>query len=453
MASMASSGAAAPKRIERIVASRKNAHGRTTRNTNKGATSLSQGEGASIGGPNNPPNTQPTSVVLELIEADKQSPNHPSQIGKALKQKGFSSFTEIEKLGKFRFRINTTDETRLRKLKLDGDNLRVYEPKNKDHTILFVRGVPLNFEEDEIIENIEVDCPVLQVQRIKRKGSNRDLVDTYNVKITVEGNQIPNSVKIYGCGFKAELYIFPIRQCQNCWRYGHGAKHCTSRTRCASCGGTHDQSVCEKDARCPNCKKPHKANDPTCPEMQRHKKIRLAMREKQIPFSQAESCFPRLTNRFDLLSEEMAGGSDSFPELPGSSQPASSYSPRRRRSCTPRHQDEPNRTTENALQPTSQTKEPSNACRRCQENPFKATDFERLISWLRKEFLTEIRGKRWLADLKSLHMKIAQRIRTTQSELDRDQLLIEIGQDIQKIIADNELQEESRSNQNQHSGV
>nr|XP_029732734.1 uncharacterized protein LOC115268731 [Aedes albopictus] len=346
MASMASSGAAAPKRIERIVASRKNAHGRTTRNTNKGATSLSQGEGASIGGPNNPPNTQPTSVVLELIEADKQSPNHPSQIGKALKQKGFSSFTEIEKLGKFRFRINTTDETRLRKLKLDGDNLRVYEPKNKDHTILFVRGVPLNFEEDEIIENIEVDCPVLQVQRIKRKGSNRDLVDTYNVKITVEGNQIPNSVKIYGCGFKAELYIFPIRQCQNCWRYGHGAKHCTSRTRCASCGGTHDQSVCEKDARCPNCKKPHKANDPTCPEMQRHKKIRLAMREKQIPFSQAESCFPRLTNRFDLLSEEMAGGSDSFPELPGSSQPASSYSPRRRRSSTPRHQDEPNRTTE-----------------------------------------------------------------------------------------------------------
>ncbi|XP_021694242.1 uncharacterized protein LOC110674277 [Aedes aegypti] len=203
-------------------------------------------------------------MVLELIETDRNSPQHSAVVGKFLKRQGFNHFTEIEKLGKFRFKIATTEEQRLKRTKLDEGNLRIYERKNMNQTIAFIREVTLSFEEAEMLENIEADVPVLKVQRIKIRGRNKELLDTYNVKATDEGHQVPNRIHVYGCSFRAELCIFPIRQCKNCWRYGHGAKLCTPRTRCAACGGGHEVSVCDKDAKCPNCKRGHKADDPEC---------------------------------------------------------------------------------------------------------------------------------------------------------------------------------------------
>ncbi|XP_062565665.1 uncharacterized protein LOC134227967 [Armigeres subalbatus] len=272
--------------MKRIVDSRKNAHGRVTRlQSRQEDANRNQNTGGTEDSNRDPQNTQQTgtteTVILELIDTDKNGPNHPCQMGKLLRGKGFSAYTDIVKIGKFRFKIVTNEISRLRKLKLETDNLRIYEPKNNNQTIVFVKGVPESFDEDEMVENIETDFPVLKVQRIRRMGRNNELQDTSNIKVTVEGGQVPDKVRIYGCYFRAELYIFPVRQCKNCWRYGHGAKHCTSRTRCASCGGCHDVSVCSKDTKSPNCKRGHKADDPGCPERQRHKSIRLAMRESK----------------------------------------------------------------------------------------------------------------------------------------------------------------------------
>lgn len=450
-------------RVQRIVDSRKTANGRLTRQSKKGTSNCEQGEGASLGASSDPPATQSLSVVVELIDMNQPSPNHPSQVGKVLKTKGFSNFSEIEKVGKFRFKITTEDIRRLKKVNLEDNNLRFYEPKITNHTLIFVRGVPPAFEEEEMLENMEADSPILKVQRLKRLGRDKQLFDTYNIKVTVEGEEVPNRVRIYGCSFRAELYIFPIRQCQNCWRYGHRSKHCTSRTRCASCGGSHNESACDKEARCPNCKGGHKAGDPSCPELQRHKKIRLAMKEKQIPFNQAESHYPRLENRFGLLNEEEAGGSHPFPSLLDEQQgTTASLSPGRERSLSTASQrrerqdrQSPPAVPIDAPPTSSSSKDPEPRCHRCPENPIKATDFERIISWLRTEFLAEVRSKRWLVALKDIHAKIAFKVQSFETELDRDQLLIEVSQDIQQIIVENtqHQHEETRTNQYQHSGV
>ncbi|XP_062534487.1 uncharacterized protein LOC134203619 [Armigeres subalbatus] len=239
---MTKTGEEAANRIKRIVESRKGVQGIITRQQTKrdgaGSTEIN-GPGSTHMANRDAPSTQPSTIVLELIETDKNFPDHPSQVGKFLKRKGFSHFTEIGKVGRFRFKVETSDVRRMKSLNLEEGNLRIYEPKNLNQTIVFVRGVPLNFDEEEMLENIEADFPVVKVQRIKRRNRNKDLVDTYNIKVTVEGGRVPNRVKIYGCNFRAELYIFPIRQCKHCWRYGHGAKYCTSMTHCSSCGGSH----------------------------------------------------------------------------------------------------------------------------------------------------------------------------------------------------------------------
>lgn len=164
-----------------------------------------------------------------MIDTEKNHPNHPTLVGKFLRERGYLDCTEITKLGKIHFKIDTKSEAGLRRLNLAEINLRPYEPKNRNHTIAFVRGVPESFAEDEMLDNSEAEYQVIQVQRIKRRDRNGGLQDTTNIKVTVEGTQVPKWLKIYGCNFRPELYIFPIRQCQNCWRFGHGAKFCTAK--------------------------------------------------------------------------------------------------------------------------------------------------------------------------------------------------------------------------------
>nr|XP_029712624.1 uncharacterized protein LOC115257299 [Aedes albopictus] len=461
---MATGGTGSTNRVKRIVDSRRNAHGRVTRlqtKNNKPNDDQRSQTGPSVIGVTNEAPTAP--VILELINPNEKHPNHPCDVGKFLKAKGFNNFGEIRQVGRFRFKIESTEEQHIRKIKLSDGNLQIYEPKSKNQTMIFVRGVPLNFEEEEMLANMEAESPVLAVQRMKRRARNNELVDTYNVKVTVEGGHVPGRIRVYGCSFRAELYIFPIRQCKNCWRYGHGASHCTSKTRCAACGGEHDVSVCNKGTRCPNCKRGHQANDPACPEMQRHKNIRSTMKEKQIPFNQAASFFPRLENQFDLLSEVGEGDAEPFPTLGGVHRKNKTVRSRRRSGSTTRHQDEDREWSTTATSLISPTQASDTGARErqrtgsegCPMNPLKATDLERFISWLRQGFLAETRAKRWLVSLKDLSLKIAQRIQTTNTELERDQLLIEISQDIQQIIEENDdiQQETARTNQNQHSGV
>ncbi|XP_062557366.1 uncharacterized protein LOC134222240 [Armigeres subalbatus] len=451
-------------RPKRIVDSRKTV-GRVTRQ----AKSKEQGQAS---GPNTsgnhtndqPTNTEqeePTTVVLEMIDTEGNFPNHPIFVGKFLREKGFYNFTEITKLGKFRYKIDTGAEAELRRIKLVDANLIVYVPKNKNTTITFIKGVPISFEEAEMKLNIEAEHPVTQVQRIKRRDRNGELQDTTNIKVTVDGPQVPKWVKIFGCNFRPELYIFPIRQCKNCWRFGHGAKFCTAQSRCATCGGKHPSSDCKTDAKCPNCKLKHGANDPECPERQRHMKIRETMRTKQISFSQAETHYPKLQNHFNLLGN-LENEDDTFPSLAqtnsGNGQTNRSFEGlrnRRQQNNSRSRETSHERSGSTPPMETSgeQRAEPSIACSRCYENPFKSTDFERFIAWLQHKFFEETRPKRRLRALYELQQKIVQRVHLANSELDRDQLLIEISQDIQMIIEEHSQEETPRTNTNQQSGV
>lgn len=166
-------------------------------------------------------------VYFEPIDTGKEYPTQPVELARILTQKRFKDYREVTKIGRFQFKVVVTDagaENKLKSLNLGSHNLKIHLPRKNSSTILFVKGVPLDFGDEEIKDCITTETEVLEVQRIKRRVKE-NLVDTSNLRITVAGQKVPRLVKIYGCAFKCELYIFPIRQFQNCWRFGHSAKN------------------------------------------------------------------------------------------------------------------------------------------------------------------------------------------------------------------------------------
>lgn len=405
---------------------------------------VSQAERGKNGSTSNAGRSQPeperndseeVSIILELIELELKQPFHPVQVGKLLTEEGFHSSLEILKLGKFRFRIVTNNPNALKKLKLDKYNLRLWEPKIKDHVMCVVKGVPENLKEQEVKQNIEADTEIIKVERMKTRNNQRELVDTNNLKVTFKGTRIPEIVKIYGCCFRCEMYVFPIRQCEKCWRFGHGTKFCTNKqVKCKNCGGDDCKNGCTGNTKSVNCRKEHSANDKNCPERKRRQLILKEMKTQKISYVEAEECHPKLTNRFSLLDEEV------FPSLEDSA------TMNRNRTLSTRHnrsksadsvQRKDRRTSKDSY--TSRQPNRETQCK-CAENALKATDIERFIHQLRRDLIAEIRARTWLKPLIDLQAKIIQGVQMAKTDLDKDRIIIEIGNDLKYLIDANSHQ-------------
>ncbi|KAL9698186.1 hypothetical protein quinque_001627 [Culex quinquefasciatus] len=367
-------------------------------------------------------------VYFEPIDTGKEYPTQPVELARILTQKRFKDYREVTKIGRFQFKVVITDagaENKLKSLNLASHNLKIHLPRKNSSTILFVKGVPLDFGDEEIKDCITTETEVLEVQRIKRRV-NENLVDTTNLRITVAGQKVPRLVKIYGCAFKCELYIFPIRQCQNCWRFGHSAKKCTSKRRCRICGRGHGEEDCGEQDHCPNCKGQHRASSKDCAERRRRQKILDTMRTKQIGYKEAEeAAFPKTTNGFEGLEEEGDEGDVSYPPLQVN----------RQRNNRPEFSGRVQDSSGGANQ--AEIIRPKGGGCQCPENPFKTTDFERFLDKMRREFLAEVRNQNWIQPLKILQAHIGKKVQEASSELERDQLVVEVANRIQDIIERN----------------
>lgn len=291
-------------RIQRLIESRK-MNGRLTRAQTKKAQMTEHQPTRSEYGDAGASN-EDMDVIMELVDLNKPFPSHPVHVGRLLKEAGITHFSDIQKIGMFRFRITAStkkEKERIQNVKMEHQNLKIYEPMRKNKTICFIRGVPRSFEEEEIQDNLETDYEILHVERIRKRGRDTKLRDTENIKLTVKGQEVPERVKIYGCPFKAELYIFPVRQCRQCWRFGHAIKQCRSRPRCRKCGGRHLEEECEDQEKCVNCGRNHDAQARECPERIRRWKILEKVKDGKT-FAEAENIYPKLSNRFANLEVE-----------------------------------------------------------------------------------------------------------------------------------------------------
>ena len=132
---------------------------------------------------------------------------------------------------------------------------------------------------------------VLAIERLKRRaGALR--VDSLSVKITFEGNLLPDAIAIEWSHYKVSPYVQPPLQCFKCQRMGHVAARCNSKTRCMLCSGDHSRAECTAepaDHKCANCKGDHRANDPNCPHYKQAKEVEVlrSTQKERMNFHQA----------------------------------------------------------------------------------------------------------------------------------------------------------------------
>ena len=133
---------------------------------------------------------------------------------------------------------------------------------------------------------------VLAIERLKRRaGAIR--VDSLSVKITFEGNILPEAISIEWSHYKVSPYVQPPLQCFKCQRMGHVAARCNSQTRCMLCSGNHNRTDCTVDPaehKCANCKGEHRANDPICPHYKQAKEVEVlrSTQKERMNYHQAK---------------------------------------------------------------------------------------------------------------------------------------------------------------------
>ncbi len=81
-------------------------------------------------------------------------------------------------------------------------------------------------------------------------------------KITFKRHELPSEIYLGGEKLRVREYRPLPRQCQNCWRFGHPAKHCRTEQhsrRCPLCAQTgHSRNDCNATTyTCANCSGKH----------------------------------------------------------------------------------------------------------------------------------------------------------------------------------------------------
>ena len=108
--------------------------------------------------------------------------------------------------------------------------------------------------------------------------------------LTFESKILPTDVRLGFGKYKVREYIPNPRQCYNCFRYGHGTKHCRdTSTLCKRCGKIdHTSEICIENLKCVNCGERHEATSRECLHYITEKQILTTHVRNKITYREAK---------------------------------------------------------------------------------------------------------------------------------------------------------------------
>lgn len=175
-----------------------------------------------------------------------------------------------------------------------------------------------------IFNNVAVPhCNIVHAQRLSRlendPESGQKVVLTNTVKITFNGNLLPNFIKIGSLRVRVRPFHKKPMFCDRCQMFGHTDRFCRRTPKCAKCSAHHLTNTCPSVAsRCRYCHNKRQHVNNICPsysEVTECFKIRENNRRKAL-YQQAianasheednlyfddEDQFPTLHNQYELL--------------------------------------------------------------------------------------------------------------------------------------------------------
>lgn len=151
-----------------------------------------------------------------------------------------------------------------------------------------ITNVPFCLKMEEVKENL-TGGRIVQLQRmttIKDGGKKRE---TETVMIEFEGDILPQKVLLGYMSYPVRPYVPKPLRCFKCQRFGHMAKSCREKVRCARCGGGHEYGKCGEGVRpkCCNCGGNHSVAYRGCEVLRREVEVQQIRVKEKISYAEA----------------------------------------------------------------------------------------------------------------------------------------------------------------------
>lgn len=266
-------------------------------------------------------NTDVAPYVIH-VQRKESSPSdgstlHPVTFGKFLQNNVFNNIINgsVKRIGRNRITLSFSNyidaNLFINSNCLNTCNLKAFIPSFNVTRMGLIRGVPAEWSEEEIKNNISVPIGCGEVIKIRRLNF-KSIVDgkitwkpSQTVVLTFDGQILPKRIFMCYNALNVELYTYPTIQCFNCCRYGHTKVQCRSKPRCYKCGQNHTGDSCsvESDsASCCLCTGFHFATSQSCPELARQKAIKKSMAQDCISYAEASKFHPAVSKSYaDVL--------------------------------------------------------------------------------------------------------------------------------------------------------
>ncbi|XP_026482077.1 uncharacterized protein LOC113389234 [Ctenocephalides felis] len=223
---------------------------------------------------------------------------HPMALGKKIHDAWPNMKTNLEEIGvigKNKVKLILSNGVTANRL-LDGDffksnNLRAYIPKYLTVRTGIIFDVDSELSEEEIVDVIESEYPIVGVKCIRSKKENHKTYKSQCVKLTFKGTKLPEKVAIHSVKCPVTPFVKKVIQCHKCWRFGHVRDQCRGEVRCPKCAENHALQDCinTDDLRCCLCFGKHAAYNRECPIFMKYKKIYEIMATQNLAFHEARS--------------------------------------------------------------------------------------------------------------------------------------------------------------------
>lgn len=267
---------------------------------------------------------------IVFVETLKITPDSNSindiKVGRLMKRKQMHKYIiDLKVTGRHRVKINFSNKDKANELIDDNnlviDNFKAFIPDQFIQRIGIVKNIDTEVSENELMENMSCSnkCQIKEIIRFIKKTKDENNVETQirlkTIKITFQGQLLPDEVEIYNVKRKVLPYLFTVTQCFGCGRYGHTKKNCKNKKKiCSNCGEEEHKKAeekCNKKSFCVNCKGSHKSTDKECAEFIRQSAMKKLMSLNNLSYWEANEKFPKTRNQYQVLDHL-----EEFPELP-----------------------------------------------------------------------------------------------------------------------------------------
>lgn len=211
------------------------------------------------------------------------------KIAKEVFEKLGSKCLSLNKISRDTMRIDCSDKETANLLVKDQPfrDMKCYIPFHAKYCVGVIKDMDTSMSEKEI--NDLFDESFNSVYRMKRfdKVKNTN-VPTSSVKVTMDCDELPEYVTVYGMRCKVFNFEQRVKVCYKCHRYGHYENNCKAEIKkCGNCG-QYCEGICERETKCSSCNDDHKFGDDQCPMKQIEKAILQVMSNNKLSYFEAK---------------------------------------------------------------------------------------------------------------------------------------------------------------------